>query len=49
VTDNAYFKKAKKTIVDLRSRGNWQGPIVLITIDFDLNANFKEFYNIIEV
>jgi len=49
VTDNAYFKKAKKTIVDLRSRGNWKGPIILITIDFDLNTNFKEFYNIIEV
>ena len=49
VSDNAYFQKAKKTIVDLRSRGNWQGDIVLITIDFDLNANFKDFYNITEV
>lgn len=49
VTDHTYFQKAKKTIVDLRSRGNWQGPIILITIDFDLNANFKDFYNITEV
>jgi ABC-type multidrug transport system fused ATPase/permease subunit len=24
-------------------------PIVLVTIDFDLNSNFKDFYNIIEV
>lgn len=49
VTDIAYWEKAKKTIVDLRSRGNWQGPIVLATIDFELNTNFKDFYNIIEV
>jgi hypothetical protein len=49
VTDISYFKKAKKTIVDLRSKGNWQGPIVLVTIDFDLNSNFKDFYNITEV
>jgi len=49
VTDIAYFNKAKKTIVDVRSKGNWKGSIVLITIDFDLNANFKDFYNITEV
>lgn len=49
VSDIAYFIKAKKTIVDLRSRGNWQGSIILITIDFNLNTNFKEFYNITEV
>jgi len=49
ITDIAYFQKAKKTIIDLRSRGNWQGSIVLITIDFDLNTNFKDFYNITEV
>ena len=49
VADISYFKKAKKTIIDLRTRGNWKGPIVFITIDFDLNANFKDFYNITEV
>ena len=49
VTDVNYFSKAKRTIMDLRSKGTWQGDIVLITIDFDLNANFKDFYNIIEV
>jgi hypothetical protein len=49
VTDISYFDKAKRTIIDLRSRGNWTGQIVLITIDFDLNSNFKDFYNIIEV
>jgi hypothetical protein len=49
VTDLKYFQKAKRTIIDLRSKGNWHGEIVLITIDFNLNLNFKDFYNIIEV
>ena len=49
VTDLNYFKKAKRTIIDLRTKGNWQKDIVIITIDFNLNDNFKEFYNIIEV
>jgi hypothetical protein len=48
VTDQGYFNRAKRTITDLRSRGNWKGDIVLITIDFDLNNNFKDYYNIIE-
>jgi hypothetical protein len=48
VTDIVYFSKAKRTIIDLRGRGNWQGDIVVITIDFDLVANFKDFYNITE-
>jgi len=49
VTDFNYFKKAKRTIIDLRTKGNWQKDIVLITIDFNLNDNFKDFYNISEV
>lgn len=49
ITDTAYFEKAKKTIIDLRTKGNWNGEIVLATIDFDLNINFKDFYNITEV
>lgn len=48
VSDISYFHKAKRTIIDLRTIGKWNGQIVLITIDFDLNSNFKEFYNIIE-
>jgi hypothetical protein len=48
ITDIKYFEKAKKTIIDLRTRGNWKGSIVLATIDFDLNTNFKDFYNITE-
>jgi len=49
VTDIYYFNKAKRTIIDLRSKGNWKGDIVVISINFDLNENFKDFYNIIEV
>ena len=48
VTDLNYFNKAKRTIIDLRTKGNWKGQIVLITIDFDINENFKDFYDIIE-
>jgi hypothetical protein len=49
ITDNNYFSRAKKTIIDLRSKGRWWGPLVLITIDFDLNQNFKDYYEITEV
>lgn len=48
VTDTAYFDRAKRTIIDLRTRGNWRGDVVLITVGFTLNANFKDFYNITE-
>ena len=48
VTDHNYFNKAKRTIIDLRTKGNWNKDIVLITIDFDLNSNFKDFYQITE-
>jgi len=33
VTDLNYFNKAKRTIIDLRTKGNWSGDIVLITIN----------------
>jgi len=49
ITDQNYFNKAKRTIIDLRTKGNWNKDIVLITIDFDLNINFKDFYQITEV
>jgi hypothetical protein len=49
VTDLAYFVKAKQTIIDLRIKGNWRGTIVVITVGFNLNANFKDYYNVTEV
>jgi hypothetical protein len=49
ISDLNYFNKAKRTIIDLRTKGNWGKEIVLITIDFNLNTNFKDFYQITEV
>lgn len=49
VTDKNYSDKAKRTILDLRTKGKWNGDIVLISIDFNLNQNFKDYYNIINV
>ena len=49
VTDNIFFYKAKRTIIDLRSKGNWHNDIIVITVDFKLNNNFKDFYDITEV
>jgi hypothetical protein len=37
ITDMSYFNRAKRTIIDLRTKGNWKDDIVLITIDFDLH------------
>jgi hypothetical protein len=48
ITDNRYFHKATVTINDLRTIGNWHGDIVLITIDFALDDNYKLRENIIE-
>ena len=49
VTNASYFPRAKRTILDLRSVGQWHQDLVLITVGFDLNPNFKRFYRIQEV
>lgn len=47
VTDEAYLYKTKKTIIDLRSTGQWHGDLVLININvLHLNKTFTDFYNI---
>lgn len=47
VTDNNYLYRAKKTIIDLRSTGQWHGDLVLICVDMEeLNKNFSDYYNI---
>jgi len=38
--DAPYFEKAKNTIHDLRGRGQWTGPIVLIAVDFTPDEEF---------
>jgi len=48
VTDKAYFNKATVTVNDLKTIGNWNGEIVMITIDFDLENDYKISQNIIE-
>ena len=49
VTDRCYFNKTQVTINDLRTIGSWKGEIALITIDFDLDQEITEQYNIINV
>jgi hypothetical protein len=49
VCDSNYFVKTRRSIIDLRSIGNWKGPIVVISIDFGIGDNFKRFYNITEI
>ena len=41
ITDKEYFYKTKVTINDLRTLGNWQNNIILITIDFNLDDDYK--------
>ena len=46
LTDQGYFHKAKRTIMDVRSRGEWTGDLVLLTVDFDAPRNFVDYYNV---
>jgi hypothetical protein len=49
VTDELYLYKTKKTIIDLRSTGQWHGDLVLINLGIPkINPNFLDFYNITE-
>lgn len=48
VSDTNYYDRAKRTIKDLRSTGQWHGDIVLIAIEENLygNDNFKKFHKV---
>ncbi len=48
LTDVGYFSRAKRTIIDIRSKGEYTGDLVLITIGFDAPSNFLDFYNVIQ-
>ena len=49
VSDSAYLHRAKKTIIDLRSAGQWHGDLVLINVgNAVLNQTFLDFYKIEE-
>lgn len=40
--DQQYITKAKRTIKDLRGRGQWNGDIVWLTVGFDADAEFLD-------
>ena len=46
LTDLAYFRKAKRTICDIRARGEWTGDLILITVGFHASKNFLDFYRV---
>jgi len=46
LTDPGYFHKAKRTIMDVRSRGEWTGDLVLVTVGFDAPRNWLDFYRV---
>ena len=48
LTDAGYFSRAKRTIIDVRSRGEWTADVVLITVGFDAPRNFLDYYNVIQ-
>lgn len=47
LTDANYFHRAKRTIIDIRSRGEWTSDLVLITIGMNPSKNFLDYYNVI--
>jgi hypothetical protein len=38
--------RAKRTILDVRTRGEWKGDIVWITVGFTPSTNFLEYYRV---
>lgn len=44
--DSSYFTRARQTIKDLRTRGGWNGDIVLITVDFQPDNDYLSLNNI---
>jgi len=48
LTDANYFNKAKRTILDIRTKGKWTGDIVLITVGFNPSKNFLDYYDVIQ-
>lgn len=48
LSDANFFNRVKRTIIDIRTRGEWTGDLVLITVGFNPNKNFLDFYNVIQ-
>jgi hypothetical protein len=49
LTDQGYWHKAKRTIMDVRSRGEWTGDLVIVTVGFDAPRNFIDYYKVISM
>ena len=49
LTDQGYFHKAKRTIMDVRSRGEWTGDIVLLTVGFVAPRNVVDYYRLMHM
>ena len=46
LSDQGQQHRAKQTILDLRSRGEWTGDLVWITVGFDPSPTFVDFYRV---
>lgn len=46
VSDQPYFSKAKRTVEDLRWRGQWEGDIVYIAIGFYPSQTWSDFMKV---
>lgn len=49
LSDKNYESKMTKTIQEIRSIGEWHGDLVLITVGFNINPDFRDLYKIQEV
>lgn len=47
LTDAGYTAKAKRTLQDVRVRGEWTGDVVLITVGCNVSANWLAFHRVI--
>lgn len=48
LTDYGYYHRARRTLLDIRTRGKWAGDLVLITVGFSPSRNFLDYYDIID-
>lgn len=46
LSDASQQHRAKRTLLDIRTRGEWKGDIVWITVGFSPSSSFLDFYRI---
>ncbi len=47
LSDESYFPRARRTIEDLRTQGQWEGPIIFIAVDFQPPQDFLHQFSVI--